>query len=163
MKRHEALVPLSHDHHEALLVALRLKKGGPASSRDNWPSEAEAQRNALFLFVDRELLPHFLLEEDLLFPACNASTPDIQAIAQELALEHETMRILLNGIRTSDLPPLKEKMKEFGVILEAHVRKEERSFFPLVEEGVKANTLIVDSAALAAGHARYHPPPACDV
>jgi iron-sulfur cluster repair protein YtfE (RIC family) len=163
MKRHQALVPLSHDHHQALLVALRLKKGGPASARDNWPIEPDAQRKALFDFADRELLPHFTLEEELIFPECLKSNGEIKTLAEDLSRDHNEMRSLLTGIGSAPPAELLRKMAEFGTLLEAHVRKEERSFFPLVEAAIAQKSLAVDTAILAEQHARYRTPPACDV
>jgi iron-sulfur cluster repair protein YtfE (RIC family) len=163
MKRHEALIPLSHDHHEALLVALRLKKGGPASVRDPWPEDPAAQRDALFLFVSRDLYPHFSLEEELLFPACKSASEPLRTLAAELAQEHQAMRGQLEDIRTTSKALLQGKLQAFGLTLEAHIRKEERSFFPLVQEQLEAKTLAVDLDKLAAQYAACHQPPACDV
>lgn len=163
MKRHEALIPLSHDHHEALLVALRLKRGGPASWRDPWPEDPTAQRDALLLFVTRDLYPHFALEEELLFPACSEGPGKLSILAAELAGEHQAMRSQLEDIRTADTALLPEKLRDFGQTLEVHVRKEERSFFPLLEEQIAAQAVAIDSDKLAAQYAAYHQPPACDL
>ena len=163
MKRHQALIPLSHDHHGALLVALRLKKGGPASWRDPWPEDFSAQRDALFLFVTTDLYPHFALEEELLFPACSEHPGELSILAAELAREHQAMRSQLDDIQSTDNVLLPEKLRAFGQALEAHVRKEERSFFPLLEEHLAAQAIVIDSDKLAAQYAAYHQPPACDL
>ncbi len=163
MKRHEALIPLSHDHHEALLVALRLKKGGPASSHDPWPEDPAMQREALFLFANRDLYPHFSLEEELLFPACSGSEGELRTLATALAQEHQLMRSVLDDVKTSDIALLPEKLQGFGFLLEAHVRKEERSFFPLLEEQIEAQLVAIDTDKLAAQYAAYHQPPDCNL
>src|SRR5215211_5479133 len=103
MKRHESLVPLSHDHHQALLVALRLKKGGPSSPRDSWPTDPALQRKALNEFAERELLPHFLLEEELLFPPCIVSGGELSRAAADLGNDHRNMRSLLAEMTTAPL------------------------------------------------------------
>jgi len=162
MKRHDTLIPLSHDHHHALVVALRLKKGGPASQHDNWPANPEAQRTALLEFADRELLPHFAVEEEVLFPACFNSTEEIRSVAEALRRDHTEMRRLLKEISIASPTNLLQIMSEFGVMLEAHIRKEERSFFPLVEQGISEDTLQVDGIALRQQYDLYHTPPTCD-
>jgi len=162
MKRHEGLVPLSHDHHQALLVALRLKKGGPSSPRDSWPADPAGQRKALSEFAERELLPHFILEEELLFPPCLSSGGDLGKAATDLESDHRTMRSLLAKMATAasgDLPAL---LSDFGNLLEVHIRKEERSFFPLVEEAIEKRELSIDLDLLATKYALYHVPPGCE-
>ena len=56
MKRDPSLVPLSHDHHHALVQARRLREG--------------AEPGASFLrFFSEETIRHFCEEEERLFPA----------------------------------------------------------------------------------------------
>ncbi|MDP4221624.1 MAG: hemerythrin domain-containing protein [Bacteroidota bacterium] len=134
MPRHSTLVPLSHDHHEALLIALRLKKGGPASANDRlWPADLHAQIHSLQLFGERELLPHFKLEEDKLFPVASKLI-ELQEVIYILKGQHARLRQLLAGISVSkEEDTLNELLREFGTLLESHVRLEERELFPKLE------------------------------
>ena len=61
MKRHRALIPLSHDHHEALVAARRLRHGADAP-------EPIAAATAFLAFFAASAVPHFREEEELLFP-----------------------------------------------------------------------------------------------
>lgn len=163
MKRHETLILLSHDHHHGLVVALRLKKGGPASPHDHWPSDIKAQRQALLSFAESELLPHFRLEETLLFPVCLESNAELSQATQDLQIEHNAIRILLESLNaTEELETLRKTMSALGSAIEMHIRKEERIFFPLVEKAIQAANLDLDEKAIAAEHAAYHLPPSCD-
>jgi Hemerythrin HHE cation binding domain len=62
MKRHPALVPLSHDHHHALVEARRLRQAADAP-------DAAAAAAAFLRFFAQETVPHFREEEELLFPS----------------------------------------------------------------------------------------------
>ncbi|MFI5263092.1 MAG: hemerythrin domain-containing protein [Candidatus Kapaibacterium sp.] len=135
MPRHSSLVPLSHDHHEALLIALRLKKGGPTSPHDHlWPTDLQKQIHSLQLFFERELLPHFALEEEILFPVA-ATLDELQVPVENLLSQHQKMRDMIRAISDSieDELHLKKLLSEFGLLLESHIRTEERELFPKLE------------------------------
>ena len=64
MKRHEALAPLSREHHEALILAQLLKKGVPAYK--GLPTDTAGKISyARQLYADK-LRRHFLDEEKIL-------------------------------------------------------------------------------------------------
>ncbi len=150
MQRHSSLTPFSRDHHGGLLVALRLKKGGPSSPQDTlWPSDLQAQRDALIRYSEHELFPHFLREELELFPAFT-TTPSVaselrQAIDSLLA-EHRLMREAIGALSNmTDTAVLAEALRSFGLVLEAHIRTEERVVFPMIElELSKMDSLGID-------------------
>ena len=144
MPRHLSLIPLSHDHHEALLIALRLKKGGPTSQHDHlWSTELPKQVHSLKLYFERELLPHFKLEEEILFPAASG-IPEVSDLISTLLTHHQQMRKMMGNISTfSDEPALKKEMANFGILLESHVRLEERELFPKLEEAEKERRMKI--------------------
>src|SRR5688572_27526427 len=155
MPRNQALIPLSHDHHHGLVVALRLKKGGPASPNDLWLEGEENQAPQLLEFADSELLHHFQLEEELLFPALlELGVDEISAITQELLSEHKAMRISLEAIRLSPDPTI---LKQFGELLEAHIRKEERVLFPLIERELEKESIILPAETIKNRRDSYAP------
>jgi len=135
MPRHSTLIPLSHDHHEGLLIALRLKKGGPASTNDKlWPTDLKQQIRSLAFFFERELLPHFNLEEEILFPVA-VSIEELQPLVEKLLVQHQQMRSAIGNIsQLRDEDDLKKALTDFGALLESHVRTEERELFPQLEE-----------------------------
>ena len=135
MPRHSTLIPLSHDHHEALLIALRLKKGGPTSQNDRlWPTDLKQQVRSFLLFCERELLPHFKLEEEVLFPAATILS-ELEPLIENLRSQHREIRAEIGNISViTDETDLKKRLVDFGVLLESHVRTEERKLFPVLEE-----------------------------
>src|SRR5438105_4325169 len=110
---------------------LFLKKGGPTSQHDRlWSSDLPKQVHSLKLYFERELLPHFKLEEEILFPAA-AVIPEMREIISTLLAQHQQMREMMKDISLlSDESKLKKEMADFGALLEAHVRLEERELFP---------------------------------
>ena len=145
MPRHSSLVPLSHDHHEALLIALRLKKGGRASQHDHlWPTDLRKQLHSLRLFFERELLPHFKLEEEILFPVA-ITIEELHDTVTGLLTQHQKMREMIDTISRSEVdnPDLKKVLADFGILLESHVRTEERELFPKLEEAEKEGRVML--------------------
>lgn len=149
MPRNPALIPLSHDHHDALLVALRLKKGGPSSPHDTlWPIEPTQQLEALLRFAETELYPHFLLEEELLFPASINKSVSIDLLIASLLEDHSAMRASLKMLKTYNPEEVGERMRLFGESLEKHIRREERELFPMIEEQIALGNIILEKEQL---------------
>jgi hypothetical protein len=71
MPRHPSLVPLSHDHREALGLAFFLQHPAPPGRPTPMtPESTPASRRARALaFHDERLRPHLAAEEEALFPA----------------------------------------------------------------------------------------------
>jgi quercetin dioxygenase-like cupin family protein len=127
MRRHPALVPLSHDHHHALVEARRLRRAADAGER-------AAAAAAFLRFFEEESVRHFREEEELLFPLV-ADADDARESLVEALLQHQRLHALAARLRRSvdggeDAPDL---MRQLGELLEAHVRLEERELFPLIE------------------------------
>ena len=138
MKRDQALIPLSREHHTALALARR----AVAASRD--PSLARELGAALAGIFGRELEPHFLDEETLLLPALRDAGEHAR-VARTLD-EHRQLRALARA----DGPVDAAGLASFGLLLEAHVRFEERELFPLAEDMLPAATLATVAARAAA-------------
>ncbi len=130
MKRHPALQPLSHDHHHGLVMALRLKKGGPASPNDNWPSDRAQQIESLLLFAKNELLPHFAIEEQHLL----GCTEGCEALEARLKADHSDLRRMLTELERVPPEEATALLQALGAKLEAHIRFEEREYFPRLQE-----------------------------
>jgi quercetin dioxygenase-like cupin family protein len=141
MKRHPALVPLSHDHHHALVAARRLRQ---AAERDADPAGAVASFRAFFA---AETLAHFRAEEEQLFPLV-ADVDEARPLLVETLIDHQRLRALVRDLGGSD--DVRATMAEIGELLEAHVRREERELFPLIER-VAASELERAGVAEAKG------------
>lgn len=129
MKRHEALAPLSREHHNALILAQLLKKGAPAYR--GMPADTEGKVSYAANFFTTDLIEHFRKEEAVLEKVRHVNE-QIAGLADEIIAEHKMLSDLFTGLETA-----KDKiaaLDETGRLLEAHVRKEERVLFPLIEK-----------------------------
>ena len=129
MKRSPELTPLSHDHHQALFVALGLKRAEDPSA------------GAAYLdFMETAGEEHFRIEETLLLPWWIAHDPtaDVEW-ANRVITEHLELRAAGCALRADK--PTVEALRELGEKLESHVRFEERELFPRIERGLDADSL----------------------
>lgn len=135
MKRHPELQPLSDEHHNALVLARRVRRaaaGGDAAAL------AGAWRDAQARFAS-ELEPHFQVEESALFPPLEAAG-ERALVAQALA-DHGRLRELIAGAAAP------AAAAELGELLHRHVRFEERQLFP------RAEAALGEAALAAVGRA----------
>jgi quercetin dioxygenase-like cupin family protein len=128
MRRHPALIPLSHDHHRALVEARRLRRAAAG------PAPVAAAEAFVRFFAD-VTVRHFREEEELLFPNVVDCEEARELLVQAL-LEHQRLHALAAQLRQElaggdSLPGV---MRQLGELLEAHVRLEERRLFPVIEE-----------------------------
>jgi mannose-6-phosphate isomerase-like protein (cupin superfamily) len=124
MKRHPALVALSHDHHHALVEARRLRH---AAASDEDPAAAASAFGRFYADVT---VPHFREEEERLFPLV-MNAEEARPLLVQALLDHQRLHALAAALeRQADL---RTSMRELGQRLEAHVRLEERELFPLIE------------------------------
>ena len=130
MKRHPALHPLSHDHHQGLILAQQLKKGAPQYK--GMPSTLEEKKNYTISFYNNELIKHFEDVEKILFLLAKNRSPEIDVMITEIVDEHRKMENLVNEIQETN--DLENVLNELGWLLEKHIRKEERELFPAIEK-----------------------------
>ncbi len=127
MKRHRALVPLSRDHHHALVEARRLRRAAGGS-------ESRATVVAFLGFFAAETVRHFREEEELLFPLAEGFAEAREPLLRA-RLEHQSLHALVRELNEEvdrDGPTAKT-MRDLGELLEEHIRHEERLLFPLIE------------------------------
>ena len=128
MKRHKGIVSFSHDHHEALVAARRLRRGADAPD----PNVAVA---SFLAFFAASAVPHFREEEELLFPHVVDAQVARDLVVQAL-LEHQRLHAAAAELRdlvagAGDRPDVSGLMRGTATLLETHVRFEERRLFPL--------------------------------
>lgn len=130
VKRSDALAPLSRDHHQALEVALRLRRAGEADG------DAAVER---FLAFWRAIgSRHFEIEEELLLPALPDSDPRWRAACARVRDEHARLRAAGDALATKPSVP---DARAAGELLHDHVRFEERELFGLLEDGLDPDAL----------------------
>jgi len=88
---------------------------------------------------DIELVNHFEMEEQLVFPAYPG------ALARELIGEHRRMEELVACMRANGGM---ETLRAFLALLRLHIRREENEYFPEVQERVEDGQLKTMGAEL---------------
>ena len=137
MKRHENLIPLSHDHHHVLKQVRGLKSAGRGEDSDRI-----GRAETFIEFFDSDGVEHFRQEEESVFPLAAGLEEARDALTRALA-EHGEIRMMVDGLRAEvrdgDVHP--ETLLGLGSKLEGHVRLEEKTLFPLIERLVPEEAL----------------------
>ncbi len=135
MKRHESLVPLSHDHHDGLVFCWNVRQGlkrGIDTSRII---------TYCLWFWQEHLVAHFAEEENWLFvpghPLCNTAVQ-----------QHTQIRTLIET-----LPQNPENTGALANLIDQHIRLEERQLFPELEKLIPTHTLALIGEKLRQSHA----------
>ena len=139
MKRDPALVSLSRDHHQALVVAKKL--------RDATGENAGAARAAYLSYWEDHGEAHFRLEEEILLPAYAAHGDAYHPLVARTLCDHVAIRQRADAL-LHDPAPAVATLHELGGLLADHVRREERELFPLIERAIPPARLAVVAAAL---------------
>ncbi|MDR3714561.1 MAG: hypothetical protein P4L51_17240 [Puia sp.] len=117
IKRHQALVSFSKDHHFGLLLVWKIRQGLQNAVT------AERISNYLLYSFNEQLALHFKEEEESLF--CQLSSEDIlRKTAEE---DHKAIYNLVAAISVSKDDP--GQLDQFATKLEKHIRFEERELF----------------------------------
>jgi iron-sulfur cluster repair protein YtfE (RIC family) len=136
VKRHPSLVPLSHDHHDALVLAQGLIVGSAKSPRSNWPSDRRMQVDRVVEFFKATLQSHFDLEEAYVFPLVLERMQDQAALIAELQHDHKRLRRLIQELERTPSSDLDTRLPALGRLLEVHIRKEERVLFQAIQRNL---------------------------
>ncbi len=146
MKRHPALIPLSHQHHDALALCVFIDRGLKKE-----PSVENARRLRAQATETYELLVkgHFEVEESALFPAIRRRLPQL-ALVDELTAEHRSLRSAFENLADCGGAELIDALRRLGGDLDRHIRKEERSLFQTIQEKLDEAALETLGKELAA-------------
>lgn len=119
IKRHEALKPLSRQHHFGLLFSWKLRKGFSEKV------EIERLQNYAKWFFKEEIQPHFQAEEKYIFPILGNENE----LVQRALKDHRRIKRLFTDTETpsKSLSILEEE-------LDAHIRFEERILFNEIQK-----------------------------
>ena len=141
MRRHDALIPLSHDHHHALVQVRRLKSAADSSDE----SRMEAAR-AFLDFFRHDTLGHFRQEEEEVFPL-GVDSPELRETLSQVMFEHLRIHKLVLDLKQEvDNDAVgRDRMLQLATVLEGHIRFEEKDVFPEIER-VAAD--VLDEAVL---------------
>ncbi|MCF8242095.1 MAG: hemerythrin domain-containing protein [Melioribacteraceae bacterium] len=137
MKRHEALIPLSHDHHHGLLLAQLIKKNAPEYK--DLPADLNGKIEYTLTAWEKELRYHFENEEKILFPAVRGVNDSIDNLIDEILAEHIEIEDRIHSLKDSENKI--DDLDTLGILLNNHIRKEERELFVLIQEYIDEKTL----------------------
>ena len=132
MERDKNLQPLSHQHHDALMCCLLLKKGVEKNA------DPDLLKDFLYTQWENDISAHLGLEEKFIFPLLPGS-PFQQQLIRMIKTDHELLRIMIGRMQ-----PAKQEQKfyrQFALLLELHIRFEERTWFGFLQENLSPNEL----------------------
>ena len=126
LKRHEALKPISREHHHGLLLCWKIKTGMSKGV------ELSRIKGYVDYFYQTHLLPHFAMEEKYIFPILdNGHELIIRALGQ-----HRRLESLFEATDN-----LEESLMKIEEELERHIRFEERVLFGEIQKTATAAQL----------------------
>lgn len=149
MKRDEALHPLSHQHHNALVGCLLIRKGILKNA-----DRSVLKDFTLSLYND-DIQHHLRSEEKYIYPHLDRLHLPYKEI---ITREHETIRVLAERIRVHENGYL--DLATFADFLESHIRFEERVVFNRLQESLDEqgrNSLQQDIAGINARKCSDYP------
>ena len=135
MLRDPSLVPLSHQHHNGLALSVLTRR---SLSADSSPQNVAKLARRVIDRYEIELVNHFEIEEQVLFPACGPLP-----IIGELLEEHRAIEALVTQLRTAPSVPL---LEQFGALLSSHIRREENELFEQIQRELPRE--VLDRAGL---------------
>ena len=141
MKRHRSLIPLSHDHHDGLVIAQGLILGRSKAPRSTWPTDRRLQVDRVLEFFREGLRRHFQAEEDHVFPLVAVQLRGGAELVKQLRQEHDEMRDQIHALEQNPELRLDERLREFGECLKQHIRKEEHVLFERMQDELEPGAL----------------------
>ena len=152
MKRHPALVALSHDHHEILLVARLLRRRGASVTGGRLDERRQCQVVRQF---EEGLRAHFQVEEGALRVAAGNGEARTGELLQAAAGAHRHLERLLAAVRRGTVTG--RELTQLGESLHGYVREQERELFQELQRVLSETELAQVGRYLA----REHRPGAC--
>ena len=122
MLRDPSLIPLSHQHHNGLALCVLSRR---SLASDSSPGNIAKLARRVIDRYELELINHFEIEEQVLFPACGP-----MPIIAELIEEHRAVEDLVAQLRAA---PSAALLEQFCALLSKHIRREENELFEQVQ------------------------------
>ena len=129
MLRDPSLIPLSHQHHNGLALCVLTERALAAGAPDGG---IEKLARRIVGRYDIELVNHFEMEEQLLFPEFQVHAGPSPLVAR-LIEEHRRISAIVETLRNDPEPAL---IAEFCSVLRSHIRREENELFEQVQDRV---------------------------
>jgi hemerythrin-like domain-containing protein len=126
MLRDKSLIPLSHQHQQALALCVRIDRAQPIPAADLQAWQAEIEQH-----FEQEIKIHFSAEEQVLFPAAR-QFPELIPLVEELLADHVSLRESFSQAKAQSMSL--NSLPVFAQQLSAHIRKEERRLFERLQQ-----------------------------
>lgn len=132
MRRDRSLIPLSHQHQHGLALCVLIDRGLKRdASRENVDKLSKMAAD----MAQIELLSHFQVEEQVLFPAVRPLIGN-NALIDELISQHREMERMIEQLANQSGAARKRTLLKFGGLLNRHIRSEERQLFQQIQATV---------------------------
>lgn len=126
MLRDPNLIPLSHQHHNALAMCVLTRR---SLGEDRSPANvARLARRAIDRY-EMELANHFEIEEQILFPAIENALGKLPLVG-DLIAQHRQAEDLIAHLRSAPTAALLERLCG---LLTKHIRREENELFQVAQ------------------------------
>jgi hemerythrin-like domain-containing protein len=126
IKRSRQLSPLSRDHHQGLLLAWKIRQGIKNGT------DKIIIADYIKWFWLNELEEHFREEEEILAPYLKDNE-----MIQRMFKEHHRIKSIIHNDHLVD----EGSLTELALLVNDHIRFEERELFPLAEKMIKEEDL----------------------
>ncbi|MCB0733244.1 MAG: hemerythrin domain-containing protein [Bacteroidetes bacterium] len=126
LKRHEALIPFSREHHFSLLLCWKIRQG---ISKNIIPSRIMTH---VRWHYNKHIKQHFEAEERHIFPLLGTQ----DELIQRALLDHRSLRKLIESDETSY-----DQLLKIEKTLNDHIRFEERVLFKRIESQISTDVL----------------------
>ena len=130
MLRDPSLIPLSHQHHNALAMCVLVRR---SLAGDSSAGNVALQARRILDRFELEILNHFELEEQLLFPACRPLP-----LIDELVADHRALEALARELRSE---PTAALLEQFCARISSHIRREESDLFEQAQRALPRDLL----------------------
>lgn len=130
MLRDPSLIPLSHQHHNGLALCVLTRR---SLGEDSSPANIARLARRVIDRYELELVNHFEIEEQVLFPLCGT-----MPLVDTLLAEHRAMEALIPALRTA---PTADLLEQFCSLLSTHIRREESEFFEQIQRTLPRDVL----------------------
>ena len=149
MKRNENLQTLSWEHHDGLVVSFRWQQG----LKKNVKADEMSQ---YILHVWTSMLEHHFWQEEKTISLNSEKSEEGKKLVKQMLDEHQQFKQLILQIKSENSNT--QYIEEFALLLNQHIRFEERHLFPLFEQEVDSEKLQEVGKFL-----KEHHNPSCEV
>jgi hemerythrin-like domain-containing protein len=153
VKRAPSLVCLSREHHDGLVIALRITRELPDAGDEAF----EALYQDFLVFWEEGLLRHFRAENECLLARLVRHVGLDDEMVTRTQSDHLKMEALVAQMRdTADAPARRQALREVADILREHIRWEEERLFEMTQQ-----KLSVEEMAALGEDLEQRLPPVC--